>query len=128
MGQVGYLGCSVMNWRIKRSKLIMSFIFIIAGFSVMTTFFYFVPFSPSDKFTIWLWSVLATSMFAFAMSIILNFNIKKTMAGIVFMLCYSLIFFVPFPLNLGELIWPAGLLLLVLLMWIYKKTQRSKGR
>ena len=115
-----------MNRQIKRSKLILTFIFIIAGFSVITLFFKLIPFSPSDKFTIWLWSVLAASMFAFAMSIILNLNIKKTMAGIVFMLCYSLIFFVPFPLNLGDLVFPAGLLLLVLLMWIYKKHKEAK--
>jgi len=45
---------------------------------------------------------------------------------IVFGLLYSIIFFVPFPLNLGELIWPAGLLFLALLLLLYKKKKKNK--
>lgn len=113
---------------IKRSKLILSFVFIIAGFSIMTIFIYFIPFSPSDIFTIWFWAILVASTFALAGCIVLNFDIKKTVGVIAFSLFCSLIFLVPFPPNIRGLVQAFWLPFLVFLMWLYKKYKENKRK
>lgn len=116
--------------RIETARAILALIFIIAGFSVLIFFFAFIPFSPSDMLTIWLWSLLPSSMFGIAILILLNvrLEVKKVAGGIIFILLYSLIFFVPLPFEIRELVWGAWLLFLFLLIWGYKKYQDTKRK
>lgn len=110
-----------MSQPIASSKEILSIIFILMGFLLATVFFKFIPFSPSDIFTIWLWTMLVAFMFGFAIFIFFGFNLKQTVGAIIFILFYSLIFFIPLPLDIRELIWALWLFFLVFCVWIYKR-------
>ena len=110
--------------------MILGFVFIAAGLSVLFVFLNLIPFSPDDIFTIWLWALLAVCMFGAAVFVLLNarLNVKKLVGGVMLILVYSLIFFVPLPFEVRELVWGAWLLFLFLLIWGYKKFQETKRK
>ena len=117
----------MMKWK-KSIKTIAGAMFIIVGFFILTIFFHFIPFSPTDKLTIWVWIMLAVSMFGLGVSIFLGFNIKKAIVVLAFVVFWTLIFLIPFPGSVQELIWAVWLFFPFYLLYIYKKYQESRRK
>lgn len=117
-----------MTREINSIKAAVSIVFIVAGFIILTIFFYFIPFSIEDRFTIWLWMILAGSMFGLAIFTVLGFKIKKALGVMVFVIFWSLIYFAPIPTDIQELVWAVWLFLLVSLLWVHKKYKESKRK
>jgi hypothetical protein len=117
-----------MTGEINSIKAVLSIAFIVAGFIVLTIFFYFIPFSPTDKFTIWLWMILAGSMFGLAIFTVLGFESKKALGVIAFVIFWSLIYFAPIPTDFQELVWAAWLFFLVFMLWVHKKYKESRRK
>jgi len=105
----------------KSSRMILAFVFIVVGFSILELLRRSILPFTSDFFTIWSWSMLVTSMFVFAICIVLSFDIKKTIVAFLFLLLVSIIFFIPIPYEIQPLAWGFWLFLLASIMWAYKK-------
>ena len=117
-----------MTKEINSIKAVLSAVFIVAGFIILTIFFYFIPFSSTDKFTIWFWMILAGSMFGLAIFLVLGFGVKKALWVMAFVVFWSLIYFAPIPTNIQELVWAAWLFFLVSLLWVHKKYKESRRK
>jgi hypothetical protein len=111
--------------QMKSPRMILSVVLVAAGFLIITVFFNFVPFSTSNRLTLWLWAMAAALTFGLAIFIILGLSIKKSVGAIIFVLFWSLIFFFPVPSSFQELIWAVWLFLLILIIAAYAKYQKS---
>jgi hypothetical protein len=116
-----------MKWK-KAVKTIFGVMFVIIGFFILTTFFYFIPFSPADKLTVWVWIMLAVSMFGFGVSIFLRLDVKKTIGVLAFVILWTLIFFAPIPSSVQELVWAVWLFFPFYVLYIWRKYQESKRK
>jgi hypothetical protein len=109
---------------LTKPRVVGGIILIAVGLLALVIFLKFIlPFQP-DMLTIWAWIMLVTSILGAGMGIFSGFSILEIVAAVLFLLLTSLIFFIPFPANIGELVWPLWLLFLACLFWIYNKYKK----
>lgn len=109
---------------LTKPRVVGGIILIAIGLLILVIFLYFVlPFQP-DMLTMWAWIMLATSMLVAGLGISSGFGIRETLAAVLFGLLGSIVFFVPLPANVGELVWVLWLFFLVCLLWGYNKYKK----
>ncbi|MDH5494155.1 MAG: hypothetical protein OEY24_00410 [Candidatus Bathyarchaeota archaeon] len=119
-----------MKWQVRSSNrmLILGIIFIIAGFGLMTFFFKFMPFSPSEKLTMWLSALLIMLVFGLGLFSIIVVKTKEVAATFMVLFVWSLVFLVPVPKGCEDFLWGGSLLLLCATVVCYVKYKESKKK
>jgi hypothetical protein len=119
-----------MTWQVRRSNkmLILGVILIIGSFALMTFFLEYVPFFPSDRFTIWLYTLLVVLIFELGFFSILAIKIKQIVAVSLFIFIWSLVFFVPVPQGYEEPIYGGSGILLIAIIILFSEYRKSRKK
>ncbi|MCK4481805.1 hypothetical protein KAU55_01160 [Candidatus Bathyarchaeota archaeon] len=119
-----------MTWQVRSSNkmLILGIVFFIAGFVLMTIFFKLVPFSPSDRPIIWLWTVLAMLTFGLGLFSIIAVKTKDALATLLVLLVWSFVFLIPVPEGYEDYVWGGSLVFLCVTTMLYVKYKEFKKK
>ncbi len=119
-----------MAWHIRASNkmLTLGVIFITAGFFLMPDFLILIPFSPSDKLTIWIRAVLIISIFELGLFSIVIVKMKEAIAALLALFFWSLIFLIPIPEGSEDYVWGGSMLLLMAALVAYAKRKESRNK
>ena len=113
----------------SNTRIILSLISFVAAFVFMAWFFKCVPFSPSNKFTMWLGAVATAFLFFLGFYVGFNIKKKKVIGGFSAFLIWSLgLLFLPVPEGYTEAVYGSWAILFMAIIALHAKHQESKKR